>query len=90
MNYANCASICDDVPLFYVTQNVKIGPPTVTCTNAFMDKFEEGDSIRKVSIVQSALTMIAVISMVVAAGPYGMLFCHHYCKTLTNIMKGKE
>lgn len=90
MNFANCASICDDIPLFYVSQNVKIGPPTVTCTTAFMGKFEEGDNLRKVSIAQSSLTLIAVLSMVVAAGPYGIQFCFHYCKTLSKIMKGEK
>ena len=50
IDYADCASMCDEVPLFYVSQSVKKGPPTITCTNAFMDKFEENDNLRKASI----------------------------------------
>ena len=82
MSDKNCASICDYVPLFYVKKAVTDGSPKLTCTDAFLGEFEELDNFGKASIAQSVITLLAVIVMVVAAGPYGILHCYHSCRRL--------
>ena len=88
MNDKDCASICNYVPLFYVSKAVTCPTPKLTCTDAFLTEFEELDNFAKASIAQSIVTLLAVIVMVVAAGPYGILHCYHSCKKLSNIIKG--
>ena len=40
--FEDCASVCDTVPDFYLSKDLTEGPPKYTCSDVFLDEYENG------------------------------------------------
>jgi len=67
--FDDCASMCSQVPLFYLNKNVDLGNPERTCTDSYLKSIPEKEQKRRAMGVQSAISALLLFFVLIAAFP---------------------
>ena len=58
----SCASICE-VPLFYLTKDVKLGAPSIDCFTAAVEDISDNSLLAMIFLVTAFLLLFAIIGV---------------------------